>query len=113
MLLEKILEMPTYHHTPKVLIIESLHNWRPEEYSLNLALDLSPIIASLQNLMDFCSKKLKSTTYSFVTSKMNDIPNVILDLYYYKHPPIDITERDKLKSLQETPQQNSSSSNHS
>jgi hypothetical protein len=105
-LLEKILEISTWdqkNFIPKVLIIESLDSWLPEHGSVNITLDLSPIIAALQNTANYCAKMLKQPVLSIVTSKTNSIQNIILDLYYYKTPLIDITEKDKIKELQYSP----------
>lgn len=81
--LEKLLEMHDYQNTPKLIIIESLHQWHNCDFPMDrVGTIYSTLIATLQDLTNVCSRKLNQSCVSVITGTPADIPEPIVDIFY-------------------------------
>ncbi|CAO1410972.1 unnamed protein product [Diamesa hyperborea] len=82
-ILEKLLEMHDYQNTPKLIIIESLHQWHNCDFPMDrVGTIYSTLIATLQDLTNVCSRKLNESCVSVITGAPADIPEPIVDIFY-------------------------------
>lgn len=82
-ILEKLLEMHDYQHVPKLIIIESLHQWHNCDFPMDrIGTIYSTLIATLQDLTNVCSRKLNESCVSIITGTPHDIPEPIRDIFY-------------------------------
>lgn len=100
--LEKLLELDTELNIPKVLIIQSLvklmthfnpsanmnlfllqHQWYNSTTSIDKVPSIySTIIAAAQDLVNTNSRILGEPCYSFITSKPDELPVNIIEIFY-------------------------------
>lgn len=109
-LINYLMEIHSWAVTPKLLIIESLHNYLDAKRGAELWLKESALLlATAHAAVECCSQKLKEPCYSVISISNDHVPphhtasgpskhhsclDVISDLYYYKIPPLLCTDID-------------------
>jgi hypothetical protein len=97
-LLTCLMEIHTWATIPKLIIVESLHNYVDAKKGADLWLkEMALLIATLHNAVDSCSEKFDEPCFSVASITNDHVPtggglNVLADLYYYKIRPLVCTD---------------------
>lgn len=96
-MLEKLLEMDSFQNYPRVIIIESLQQWRDNIFLYRMHSIYSTIIAALHDLINVYTRTV-GNCYSFI-SVDPDIPDAIANCFFVQNPPFGADDEKRIEEI--------------